>query len=295
MTPTLSVTNLTQIFDETTALNDLTLTLETPGIHGLLGRNGSGKTTLMSIIAGLRKPTRGTATLNGMPVYENYQATTEICIIRESGDTPSEWTETIAEAFALASDMRPYWDADYAKRLLDLFELTEKTKVASLSRGKRAQLACTLGLAARAPLTLFDEAYLGMDAPSRYAFYDTLLEDFMANPRLIVLSSHHIEEVARLFEEVVIIDAGRLVLHEAADRLRGRGVSLTGPATTIDALAARARLLSEKSLGPTKSVALYDAPESLIADATRAGVEIGTLPIQDIFVHLTGKSERTAQ
>ncbi|QJR17782.1 ATP-binding cassette domain-containing protein [Pelagibacterium halotolerans] len=294
MTPTLSIRGLTQIFGETTALDDLTLTLETPGIHGLLGRNGSGKTTLMSIIAGLRRPTSGTASLNGMSVYENYQATTEICIIRESGDTTAEWSETITEAFALASDMRPYWDPDYAKRLLDLFELSEKMKVASLSRGKRAQLACTLGLAARAPLTLFDEAYLGMDAPSRYAFYDALLEDFMANPRLIVLSSHHIEEVARLFEEIVIIDSGRLVLHETADRLRGRGISLTGAATTVDALATGARLLSEKSLGPTKSVALYDAPQSLVADARRAGVEVGTLPIQDIFVHLTGKSERTA-
>ena len=285
MTPTLSVRNLTQTFGETHALADISLTLATPGIHGLLGRNGSGKTTLMSIIAGLRKPTAGSVSLDGAPVYENYAATTRICIIRESGDTTTEWTDTIAEAMALARDMRPFWDDGYAANLLDLFALSPKTKVSALSRGERAKLACLLGLAARAPLTLFDEAYLGMDAPGRYAFYDALLEDFLAHPRLIMVSSHHIEEVARLFEEVVIIDHGRLVLHEAADALRG--VSLTGPTTTVDALAAKARLLSEKSLGPTKSVTLYDAPQALLDDARKAGLEIGTLPIQDLFVHLT--------
>lgn len=295
MTPTLSVRNLTQTFGETTALADLSLTLSTPGIHGLLGRNGSGKTTLMSIIAGLRKPTAGTVTLDDAPVYENYAATTRICIIRESGDTTSEWSDSIDDSLALARDMRPFWDDAYAKKLLDLFELTPIMKVRTLSRGQRAKLACALGLAARAPLTLFDEAYLGMDAPARYAFYDALLEDFMTHPRMIVVSSHHIEEVAKLFEEVVIIDAGRLVLHETADALRGRGISLTGPATTVDALAARARLLSEKSLGPTKSVALYDAPDSLIEDARKAGIEIGAMPIQDIFVHLTAKTGKEMQ
>lgn len=295
MTPTLSVRNLTQTFGDTHALADISLTLATPGIHGLLGRNGSGKTTLMSIIAGLRKPTAGTVSLDGAPVYENYAATSRICIIRESGDTTAEWTDTIAEALALARDMRPFWDDAYAAKLLDLFELSPGMKVAALSRGERAKLACLLGLAARTPLTLFDEAYLGMDAPGRYVFYDALLEDFLAHPRLIMVSSHHIEEVARLFEEVVIIDHGRLVLHEAADALRGRGVSLTGPTTTVDALAAQARLLSEKTLGPTKSVTLYDAPEALLDDARKAGLEIGTLPIQDLFVHLTARSGKESQ
>ena len=295
MATTLSVRNLTQTFGKTTALDDISLTLSTPGIHGLLGRNGSGKTTLMSIMAGLRKPTAGTVSLDGAPVYENYAATTRICIIRESGDTTSERTEAITDAFALARDMRPFWDDAYAARLLEMFALTPEMKVCTLSRGERARLACILGLAARAPLTLFDEAYLGMDAPARYAFYDALLADFLAHPRLILVSSHHIEEVARLFEEVMIIDAGRLVLHETADALRGRGISLTGPAVAVDALAARAQLLSEKSLGPTKSVALYDAPPDLIDDARRAGIEIGTLPIQDLFVHLTARPGKEIQ
>jgi ABC-2 type transport system ATP-binding protein len=57
------------------------------------------------------------------------------------------------------------------------------------------------GLAARAPVTLFDESHLGMDAPSRAAFHDELLADFMARPRTIVISTHLIDELSPLFEE----------------------------------------------------------------------------------------------
>ena len=87
-----------------------------------------------------------------------------------------------------------------------------------------------VGLAARAPLTIFDESHLGLDAPSRYAFYDELLADYAERPRTVILSTHLIEEVSRLFEEVVIIDRGRLVLHEETDAVRARGVAVTGPA-----------------------------------------------------------------
>src|SRR5690606_541813 len=114
-----------------------------------------------------------------------------------------------------------YWDDAYAARLLERFELSPKRTVGELSRGQRARLACLLGLASRAPLTTFDESYLGMDAPARYDFYDALLEDFMAHPRLILVSSHHIEEIARLFDQIVIIEDGKLLLHESAENLRG--------------------------------------------------------------------------
>lgn len=291
MTPILTAKGLSYRYREGFALNGIDLTLSEPGIHGLLGRNGSGKTTLMSLAAGLRRPSAGDIRLNGQPIFENYQATTDICIIREDGDTTSEWSESIGDGLALAKDMRPYWDDAYAKTLLDRFELTTKRKVTELSRGERAKFACLLGLAARAPLTMFDESYLGMDAPARYDFYDALLDDYMAHPRMIIVSSHHVEEIARLFEQVIIIDHGRVLLHESADELRGRGVTVTGPAAAVDAVAKGAKILSERSLGSTRSVALYNAPADLEERARAAGLETSVLPIQDIFVHLTTGSK----
>lgn len=289
MTAILTADHLSYRYHNALALDDVSLHLAAPGIHGLLGRNGSGKTTLMSLAAGLRRPTSGDIRLNGQPIFENYAATSDICIIRETGDTTSEWTESIGDGLALARDMRPHWDDGYASKLLDRFELSVKRKVDELSRGERAKFACLLGLAARAPLTMFDESYLGMDAPARYDFYDGLLEDFMAHPRLILVSSHHIDEIAKLFEEVIIIDHGRLLLHESAEALRGRGVTVTGAAAIVDGLIASQNILSERSLGPTKSVALYDVADDFRGKAKAAGLETSLLPIQDIFVHLTAK------
>lgn len=289
MTLSLTARNAGLDFGATSALVDVSFTLDQPGIHGLLGRNGSGKTSLLSLIAGLRKPSRGDVLIDGETVFENERAMGRTCIIRESGDM--ETSDSIADALEFTAWMRPDWDAAYATTLLDRFGLDPKKKVSALSRGQRAALASTLGLAARAPLTLFDETYLGMDAPSRQAFYDALLEDFMAHPRIIVLSTHLIEEVAKLFERLLIIHEGRLLHNESAEAMRGRGLTITGPAARLDPLLPELTVLGTRELGSTKSVAVLDPPSEIRARAVAAGLETGPMPLQDLFIHLTAKGD----
>src|SRR5690606_6966060 len=95
-----------------------------------------------------------------------------------------------AEALKMASEIRPDWDEALAGRLVERFEIPIRKRVSALSRGKKSALGVTIGMASRAPLTMFDESYLGMDAPSRYAFYEELLADYSAQPRTFVISSH---------------------------------------------------------------------------------------------------------
>lgn len=288
MSPVLSIDNLTVRYGDTIAVDGLTLTLEGHGIHGLLGRNGSGKSSLLAVLAGLRKASSGSVSLDGEPVFENENATTQICLIRESGDTVED-SETLDTALRYAGEMRPYWDQDYAERLLATFKLDPKARVGGLSRGQRSALGCVLGLAARAPVTLFDEVYLGLDAPSRYAFYDALLTDYMDHPRLIVLSTHLIEEVAKLFSDIVIIHEGRVLLREDAETVQARGASLIGPEDAIARATEGMTVLATKSLGPTRSVAVYGQTEDLKRRAGAEGLELGALPLQDLFVHLTAE------
>lgn len=290
MTLSLSAQNVSLRYGSVPALNDIDFTLAEPGIHGLLGRNGSGKTSLLSLIAGLRKPSAGQILIDGEPVFENESAMGQVCIIRESGDM--EISDSVAYALEFAAWMRPNWNDALARSLLARFGLDLDKKVSALSRGQRAALASTLGLAARAPLTLFDESYLGMDAPSRQLFYDALLEDYMEHPRVIVLSTHLIEEVAKLFERLLIIDEGRVLHNESAETMRGRGVTITGPAARIDPLVPELTLLNTRELGPTKSIAVRDPSETVLARAREAGLEIGPIPLQDLFIHLTAKGDR---
>lgn len=146
-----------------------------------------------------------------------------------------------------------------------------------------------LGIASRAPLTIFDESYLGMDVPSRNLFYDALLADYTEVPRTIVLSTHLVSEVSALLEEVVILDNGRLVTQSPVDSLRGRGASIVGPAAAVDELTADLVVLAEQRLGGTKSTTvLGDLDDALLAKARSAGLEIGPVGLQELFVHLTG-------
>jgi ABC-2 type transport system ATP-binding protein len=283
--PGIEIDDLTVRNDRTTALDGLSLRLDGGRIYGLIGRNGSGKTTLLSVLAAFRRPTSGTVRVAGADPFENERLTADICLVREGGDVVPERVDRV---LALARDLRPRWDDGYARRLLDRFGVPLHRPLPQLSRGQRAAVACVLGLASRAPLTMFDESYLGMDAPARYAFYEELLDDYTAHPRTVIVSTHLVEEFGGLFEEVVMIHRGRLMVHDEADALRARGATLTGPVEEVRRAAAGLTTLRERHLGGIGEVTVYGPlDEERRRAAEAAGVHVEPVPLQDLFVHLT--------
>ena len=273
-------------YGDTAALDDLTLALPAGRITGVLGRNGAGKSTLLAVLAGYRRATAGTVRVDGTDPFEDGRVMGEVCLVRERGDYDDG--SSVDEVLTFARDLRPRWDEAFADELADRFALPRTAKVGKLSHGKRSALSVTVGLASRAPLTMFDEPHLGMDVPSRYAFYEALLADYAERPRTILLSTHLIEEAASVFEDVVILDRGRLLVHDAADALRGRGAEVTGPADRVEAATAGLRVLGERRLGSTLAVVVDELDPERRARAAADGLEVGPVPLQDLFVHLTG-------
>ena len=275
-------------YQDVTALDQVSFTLTGGKIYGLLGRNGAGKTSLLSLLAGYRRPTGGTVTVAGRPVFENSAVTRQVCLVRGAGDASASGLK-VKDLLTFAGWLREGWDADYAAELAELFSLPLNKNAGALSHGLRSALGIVIGLASRAPVTMFDETYLGLDAPSRYKFYDALLAEAMAHPRTLIVSTHLIEEVSSLFEEVLILDEGRLMLHEDAESLRGAGSAVTGDAEIVDRFVAGMRVLGEKSLGRTKSAMVYgELDDSQHRQAVRSGLELQPIAMQDLFVHLTG-------
>ncbi|PSK99380.1 ABC-2 type transport system ATP-binding protein [Murinocardiopsis flavida] len=275
-------------FGDTRAVDEVSLEFAAGEIHGLLGRNGSGKTTLLSTFAALRRPAAGRVLVDGEDPFENERVMEGVCLIRESGDVLE--LAKIPENLRYFANARPTWDADFADELVDAFELDRRKPVNRLSRGQQSAFGAVVGLASRAPLTVFDEVYLGMDAPSRYRFYDLLLADYVEHPRTIILSSHLISEVERLFAGVAILEEGRVLLAEDADTLRSRGTAVTGPSAAVDTATAGLTVLSTRELGRTKQVTVYgDLDEAALAAARAADLEIDAVPVQDLFVHLTNR------
>ncbi|MGW0103436.1 AAA family ATPase, partial [Nocardia sp. NPDC003354] len=198
----------------------------------------------------------------------------------------------VRHVLSLAKRLFPNWDEDFAQSLVDDFDLPRKRKVRKLSRGMLSALGVTIGLAARAPLTFFDEPYLGLDAVARQLFYDRLLADYAENPRTVVLSTHLIDEVADLIEHVLLLDRGKLLLDAPSDELRGEVVEASGPAAAVDEFAAAHQALHREQLGGAVRASLRGSFDD--AERTRAkklGIDLAPVSLQQAVVRLT--TERT--
>ncbi len=277
--------NLTVSYGKTTALTGINLDLAPDRIHGLLGRNGAGKTTLMSVLASLRRG-QGTVRVEGQDPFENEAIMQNVCLIRESGDLLLD--EKLTTNLSFLEDARPRFDRTYAESLMATFRLDPAKKPQALSRGQASAFGAIVGLASRAPLTMFDEVHLGMDAPARQRFYHEVLHDFAEHPRTIVLSSHLISEIAHMLETVTILHEGRLLLSNEADDLHVSGATLTGAAEVVDRHATGQQVVGTQDLGPTRQVTVFgDLDEAALAAAERDGLTVGAVPLQDLFIHLT--------
>lgn len=209
---------VTHRFRGAAALSDVSLSIRPGTITGLIGRNGAGKTTLLSLIAALRPVQTGHVRVGGRDVWEDPSLTSRICLVRERGGVFEDLR--IRHTLRLQRALRPHWDEAYAMELLERFGVPLKKTPEHLSRGQRSILGAVIALASRAELTLLDEVYLGMDAVARRMFYDELMADYLAHPRTIVLSSHLLDEVENLMEDVVVLDRGRVVAAGDADTVR---------------------------------------------------------------------------
>ena len=273
-------------YGSTVAVTGVDLDLAPNRIHGLLGRNGAGKTTLLSALASLRPVSSGQIRVGDVDPFENPRMTEDVCLVRESGDFLVD--ERLRTNLDLCEVARPRFDRDYAEQLLDRFGISLKKKPASLSRGQASTFGAVVGLATRAPVTMFDEVHLGMDAPTRQAFYEELVVDFAERPRTVILSTHLISEIEHLLETVTILHEGRLLLSEDVDAVRADGATVTGPAADVDRLTDGLPVLSRRDLGPTREVTVYGAlDEDHLDRAVDEGLRVGPVPLQDLFIHLT--------
>lgn len=273
-------------FGRATALDRVDLDLAPGRIHGLLGRNAAGKTTLLSVLASLLPASRGSVTIGGRNPFEDEDLMPRVCLIRESGNASGD--ENLAWNLDFHAMARPGFDRPWADELLGAFGLNPRAKPDQLSRGQRSAFGAVLGLASRAPVTMFDEVHLGMDAPTRRRFTDLLIADFAERPRTIILSSHLIAEIEYLLETVTILHKGRLLLSAEADDLHRKGITITGPAPLVDAAATRLRVIASRDLGPTRQITAFGelGPDSLAA-AEQDGLAVAAAPLQDLFIHLT--------
>lgn len=295
MSNIVEIKGISKTYGKVKAVDDVSFTIESDKIYGLLGRNGAGKTTIMHMITAQLFATSGELKVFGEAPYENTRVLNQICFIKESLKYPEHFH--VVDALAVASSLFPNWDKDFAYALIEEFQLPLKRRIKKLSRGMLSAVGIIVGLASRAPLTIFDEPYLGLDAVARSLFYNKLLEDYGIHPRTIVLSTHLIDEVSQILEHVLVIDKGKLIINEEADTLRGRASTIVGSASKVDHFTAGKNVINRDPFGGLASVTLLgNLTEQERRQAVDAGLEITPVSLQQMIVHLTnGKWDRKAE
>lgn len=282
----MEIKGLNMTYGKTKALVDVNLNIEGNKIYGLLGRNGAGKTTLLNLITSKLFATSGEISIDGEMVKENDIALNKIFYMMEKNLYPEGLR--IKKIFLWTKEFYTSFDIEYAKALALKFGLNINKKVKELSTGYISIFKVILTLASNAEVLIFDEPILGLDANHRDRFYKELLYNYSETPRTIIISTHLIDEVASVLENVIIIKEGKIILNKPVEELLESAYMISGESTKVDKYIADKNFIGEENMGKFKSVTVLEKMQSKNEESARAlDLEINKAELQKLFISLT--------
>lgn len=270
---------VTKQYGQATVLKNITLSIEEPGIYCLLGRNGAGKTTLLKSIAGYQNITSGSIQVDGK------------AITTSTLDTGVSYIENFAKHFNLpvqkllriASEVNPNYDYDFAAEMMDRFELEGKKKFRHLSLGMKTMVSTIICLASSKNVILLDEPVLGFDALMRVEFYDMLTESFRKHPRIILVSTHIIEEIAKTIQKLILIDRGSVRFFDTLQAVETKAFCISGLQKDVEAATKDRNVIGQDAVGGLVTSYIFDTPPE-----ETGSLEIRPLSLQEFFIQMVG-------
>ncbi len=270
---------VTKQYGQATVLKNITLSIEDPGIYCLLGRNGAGKTTLLKSIAGYQNITSGSIQVDGK------------AITTSTLDTGVSYIENFAKHFNLpvqkllriASEVNPNYDYDFAAEMMDRFELERKKKFRHLSLGMKTMVSTIICLASNKDVILLDEPVLGFDALMRVEFYDMLTESFRKHPRIILVSTHIIEEIAKTIQKLILIDRGSVRFFDTLQAVETKAFCISGLQKDVEAATKGRNVIGQDAVGGLVTSYIFDNPPE-----ETGSLEIRPLSLQEFFIQMVG-------
>jgi len=215
----IEIQNLTRQFGKIVALDNVSLNVPQGTVLGLIGENGAGKTTLIKHILGLLRAKEGKVRIFGKdPVVAPEYVLGRIGYLSETRDLP-KWMR-IDELMRYNKAFYPSWDQTYAEELRKTFELDSLQKITTLSKGQRARTALLIAIAHRPNLLLLDEPSTGLDPIVRRDILSAIIRTVADEGRTVLLSSHLVDEIERVADNVMIIHHGQVVLTDSIDNIK---------------------------------------------------------------------------
>ena len=267
-------------------LKSISFSIENEKIVGMIGRNGVGKSTLLKLMAGHLKPSNGEVRIFDQNPFNSIQVASDLIFIEDSMTFPSIFT--LGDILEMAKDFYPQWQDELAKKLLAYANISLKAGHQNLSKGQKSTFNLIYGLATRCKVTLLDEPMNGMDEMLRMDMYRVILKEYIAYPRTIVISSHHLLEIEHLLEEILLIDEGVVKLHAPVEEINELLLRLKGEVEEVKEVINGQSVLFEQ-VGATGYEVVV---EKTLIDNRRlqsANVQVSKLTATEVCNYLTNK------
>ncbi len=282
----ISLRKVSKKFSRVPALTDITFTIEENVITGIVGRNGAGKTTLLKMIAGFQKTSEGELRVFDENPVGSLLVSANTIYIDDAMSYPKSMT--LEELLKEFSRFYANWNEEIAMRLVDYFAIPLNTRHRFLSKGKRSTFNAIVGIAARCPLTIFDEPTVGMDLAARNDFYRALLKDYILLPRTILLSSHYIDEMKDVLEDLLVIHRKQVCYHGSVSDLQEAHLSLRGTKEQLTKGTLGKTAVSKTTRGLHEEwIMENDFSEAERTELIRQGITNAAVSLNDAYLALT--------
>jgi len=286
-TAVIEIVRLSRRFGAKLALNEVSLRVAAGKVFGLVGENGAGKTTLIKHLLGTLKARAGSVRVFGLdPVADPPAVLSRIGYLSENRDLPA-WMR-VEELLRYTQAFYPRWDAQYAEELRQQFGLERQARIKQLSRGELAKAGLLVALAHRPSLLVLDEPSSGLDPVVRRDILEAIIRAVTDEGRTVFFSSHLLDEVERISDEVAMLHAGNLLWSGPLDEIKAGHHRLT---LRFEAAQAGPPLipgaLSISGAGQEWTVICNGARQELTAMVARLGariIEEHSPSLNDIFV-----------
>lgn len=269
---------------------DLSFEVKKGKILGLLGKNGTGKTTIINILNGYLRPQAGVCRIFGEEMdHFTPQTKARVGLLLEGHIQHTYFNVVQIEKFY--SSFFPNWNRGAYYELLKKLQVTKTQKISTMSCGQRSQVALGLLFAQNPDLLILDDFSMGLDPGYRRLFIEYLKEYATAEDKTIFLTSHIIQDMEMLIDDCIILDYGKILLHQPTSYIinkfkRYRFITKTEEIGVVDGLWNTEKI---GSFWETYSFDGIEAVNQKLAPFAVAEVKEEALTLEDAFIGLTGK------
>ncbi len=215
MSEIIRCSDLSKNYGKLTALNNISFSLESGKIVGLLGPNGSGKTTLIKLMNGLLTPSSGEILINGQQIGVE---TKKIVAYLPDNSYLNTWM-TVEQIVSYFTDFYEDFRPDLAYEMLARLDISPKKKLKTLSKGNKEKVCLILVMSRNAKLYVLDEPIAGVDPAARDYVISTIINNY--NPEAtVIISTHLIADIEQILDEVIFLKNGNIVLQNTVDEVR---------------------------------------------------------------------------